>query len=793
GTGADDHGTGPDGHAPYGAGPDDAPGDEQRLHESGPDGDGAPASRWGRRTSKANLSPAQRKKRRWKIIRRSLYAFVGLFLVLPATAFAITYFLVEVPSPEDVAQDQAKVVTYFYSDGQTEMGRDIPVDGGNRVLLDYEQIPEVTRHAVYSAEDATFETNPGFDVSGILRAVYNQLTGGVGGGSTISQQYVKVATGDDAYSYTRKWTEIVKAFKMNNQLSKQEIITAYLNTIYLGRGAYGVQTAAQAYFDKDAQDLTASESAVLAGLIQQPGRSDDTEVLRERWTFVMNQMVSNGWLSEADRRSAEFPDIVPEERSRPNTIDGPESYIQRRAQAELAEKGYPEEKLQAGGYQVHLTIDPEAQKQATEAVNEVMEGQPEKLREALVAVDPDTGAVRAYYGGPNEPGVDEYDWASAQRNPGSSFKPFDLVALLQQGKGLGAVYDGSSPRTFGDVEVRNSGNTQCERCTVAKAMEKSINTVFYDMVLNELGPQAVAEAARAAGIPEKGSGPDARETMPAPDGNISIGGGSNVVSPTQMASAYATFASGGMRHDTHFVAKLTTSDGEVVFDETSDVATEGEPAFSGDPEKSKQIAGNVTESLEPVLPYSDLECADDRDCAGKTGTHQYESEEQTGENSEAWMVGYNPQISAAAWVGTGGHEPIRTAAGAPIYGSGLPGEIWKTFMDSYLEGKPRASFDEVELIGKPPAPPPSATDDASPSEETEESSETSETESSEPTATVPTETETTDNPNDNWPWPGNGDDEDDGGGDGDGDETQGGNGYGNDGDRVRETEDSSWW
>lgn len=670
------------------------------------------------------MTPAQRRKRRWKFIRRGLYAFVGLFMVLPAIAFAITYFLVEVPSPEEVAADQAKVVTYYYADGKTEMGRDIPPDGGNRQILKSEDVTAVVRHAVYAAEDATFETNAGFDITGIMRAVWNQATGGVGGGSTISQQYIKVATENDEYSVTRKWTELVKAFKMNNEQSKDEIITAYLNTIYFGRGAYGIQTAAQAYYGKDAKDLDASEAALLAGMIQQPGRSENPEVRQQRWSYVMDQMVANGWLRQQDRATAKVPELIPVDQAKPETITGPDAYIKYRIKAELEAKGYPEEKVQSNGYKIYTTIDPRAQDLAKKAVNTVMEGEPEKLREALVAVDPKTGAVRAYYGGPNKPGVDEYDWGNAQRNPGSSYKPFDLVALLQRGKGLGEVYDGSSPRKFGNTVVRNSEGGQCPRCTVAEAMERSVNTVFYDIVVNEVGPQSVAEAAMQAGIPEKGP---SRETMPSPDGNISIGGGTTEVTPTQMAGAYATFASGGIRHETHFVAKLTTADGEVLFDETGEAATQGEPAFSDDPEKSKQIAGNVTESLKPVLTHSDLECADDRDCAGKTGTHQYEAPngEYVNENAQAWMVGYTPQISAAVWVGTGGNEPIRNAAGGRIYGSGLPGEIWKEFMDSYLEGMPEEKFDEVEPIGKVPTE--EVEDDSSPT-------------STAPTTTLPTTT-----------------------------------------------------
>lgn len=749
-----------------------------RLHEAGlhdanddPTPNGGKNGKGGKGKKGKALTPAQRRKRRWKIIRRSLYAFFGLFFVLPAAAFAITYFLVDVPTPEEVAEQQAKVVTYLYADGETEMGRDIPAGGdGNRILLKPHEITPVVKHAVYAAEDSTFETNPGFDITGILRAVYNQATGGVGGGSTITQQYIKVATENDEYSVTRKWTEIVKAFKMSNEQSKAEIITAYLNTIYFGRGAYGIQTAAQAYFGKDAADLDVSEAALLAGMIQQPSRSENPEVREKRWNYVMDQMVANNWLSKAEREAAKPPELIPLEEAKPDTISGPKKYIQQRAMQELAEKGYPEEKLRAGGYRIHLTIDQEAQEAAERAVEEVMQGEPGELKEALVAVDPKTGGVLAYYGGPYEADGNQYDWASAQRNPGSSFKPFDLVALLRHGKGLGEIYDGSSPRTFGGREVRNSENAQCNPCTVAEAMRRSINTVFFDIVVNEVGPKAVADAASDAGIPEEGDGVNPLPTMDKLDGNISIGGGDIMVSPLHMASAYATFAADGIRREPHFVAKLTTPDGEVVFDETSEVATEGEPAFSEDPEESKRIAGNVTKSLIPVVQEdSRLACAGGRPCAGKTGTHQYEDQSgmRVDENSEAWMVGYTPQVSAAVWVGSGAHKPIRNSQNAPIYGSGLPGQIWKTFMDAYLEGKPVEQFEEVEPIGRVEPPPPPPQDDAS-QVETSEAPEESETTEPEPTdPSTPPEDEDPDvtapelptNPGPEPPGNGGGDDE----------------------------------
>ncbi len=651
------------------------------------------------------LTPEQRKKRRWRRVRRSLYVMTGLFLVLPALAFTIAYFLVDVPSPDEVAASQDKVVTYFYANGDV-LGKDIQ-GNGNRQLLKAEEIPDVVKHAVYAAEDATFETNPGFDVTGIMRAAWNQVTGGVGGGSTISQQYIKKATENDDATYTRKFLELVKSFKMNNEQEKSEIITAYLNTIYFGRGAHGISTASQAYFNKPVDKLSASEAAVLAGVIQAPSRSDDPEYLDRRWNFVMDQMVANRWLPKADRDAAQLPELVPEDETKSEKITGPNRHIQSRVEQELAARGYPEEKIRAGGFKIYTTIDPDAQAKAVAAVDEVMEGQPAELRKALVAVDPNTGGVLAYYGGPADPKLDAVDWGNTQRNPGSAFKAFDLVALLQRGKGLGETYDGRSGRMFPGREapVNNAGpNSSCgPNCTVAEAMERSANTVFYDMVLNDTGVQGVKDAALAAGIPEKHG---KTETMPKPDGNIAIGGGDVMVTPEDMASAYGTFAADGVHRDSHFVTRVEESDGTLVYE----TPVEEKVAFSDDKAKSKQIAGNVTESLEPVLPFSDLTCADGRDCAGKTGTHQYVADggAETDENAQAWMVGYTPQISTATWVGTGVNEPIQTANGQKIYGSGLPGEIWQKFMNSYLEGKPKLKFPEVDMIGKQvqPEPPP---------------------------------------------------------------------------------------
>lgn len=686
-----------------------------------------------------------RAARRKKLIKRGLIGAALACVLGPILVFAALYLVVDVPTPTQVAAGQGKTVTYFYADG-TVMGKDF--QDGNRVILRPDQIPDTVKHAVYAAEDATFETNSGFDVTGILRAVFNQLTGGSGGGSTISQQYVKKATENEERTITRKATEIVKSFKMNNEYSKSEIITAYLNTIYFGRGSYGIQAASKAYFNKNVGQLKPEEAAFLAGIIQLPSRADDEDYVQRRWNYVMDQMVANNWLSPSERAQAQLPQRADAEKTRPKGMGGPKLYIKERIEAELAELDYNPEQIRAGGYKIYTTIDRQAQDAAEEVSREVMEGQPEELRQALVAVDPKSGGIRAYYGG--EVSEDnQTDWAKVPRNVGSTMKPFDFVALLKKDKGPGTTFDGTSPRTFGEgpsaVTVNNSEGNSCgSQCTVAKAMELSINTVFYDIVVNETGAQAVADAAYEAGIPSKRA--NGKDTFSSPDGNIAIGGGDTMVSPRELAAAYSTFAAGGVQRDSHLVEKVMTPDNEVVFQ--ADI--EGKPAFDADEEKSKQIAGNVTKVLEPVLSHSNLTCAGGRDCAGKTGTHQADPPNKD-ENGQAWMAGYTPSLSAAVWVGTGGNGPITNSSGGKIFGSGLPGEIWRKFMDRYYEGKPNEPFEDVEVIGQPvpPPPPPTPTEtyDDEPTETTAPTETTREPNPNKPPKTTePTETSATREP-----------------------------------------------
>ncbi|MFC4854942.1 transglycosylase domain-containing protein [Actinophytocola glycyrrhizae] len=636
----------------------------------------------------------RRRKKIWRRVRRTAYVMTALMIIGPIVAFFVAYQVVEVPDARAVADSQGQVVTLNYSQGET-LSQIVPATG-TRQMVTYEQLPDVVKHAVYAAEDADFETNPGFDITGVLRAGWNQVTAGTGGGSTITQQYIKKATGDDDASYSRKAVEVVKAYKMNNTYTKEQILTSYLNTIYFGRSANGIVAAAEAYYDKELDELTASEAALLAGMIQLPGMDDDMAYMERRWKFVMGQMLDKGWITAEEHKAATFPGdaLRPKDEARPDAATGPAAHIQTAVLKEAEAAGYPLETLRRKGYRIQTTIHKGAQATAEAAIQDTLDGEPANLFPGMVVVDPKNGEVLAYYGGKDGNGL---DWAKVPQEPGSSFKPFDLVALLEKGKGLGETYDGRTDRILGGRKVRNASGASCgENCTVALAMKKSINTVFYDIALNEVGTKNVAEAARKAGItsplmPEGGGNPDA---------NISIGGGKTQVSTYEMASAYATFASGGIYHKPHLIKAILGPEGETVW-RPDQKTIDGQLAFdAGNPERNRQIARNVTESLLPIPEYSDIGCDDNRPCAGKTGTHQYRDTE---DNAKAWMVGYTPQISVAVSLAAEENRkqvPLKDKNGAIIYGSGLPGEIWQAFMNSWLEKADKMTFGKYEPIGK---------------------------------------------------------------------------------------------
>ncbi|MGH3611350.1 MAG: transglycosylase domain-containing protein, partial [Pseudonocardia sp.] len=487
-------------------------------------------------------------------------------------------------------------------------------------------------------------------------------------------------------SLWRKYKEVVLAAKISREQTKEEILENYLNLIYFGRGAYGIQAASQSYFDKDVKDLNISEGAMLAGIIQSPSRWDpakNPDKSVERWKFVLDGMASQNWITPSELAAQRFPTWLPEPPAGGGIPGDDRGHVYNLAKAELEERGITEEQINTEGLTIQTTVDPVRQKQAVDAVTKALKGQPDNLRSALVSIDPRTGAIVAYYGGTNGVGN---DYAKSLRQPGSSFKPFVLSAALQGpggGVGLGTTYDGSGPRDFpGGVTVRNSEGSDPGQVTVKAAMTRSINTVFYQMAL-DVGPYRVADAAHEAGIPY--------DLLPVARGGIALG--DQEVHPTDMASAFGTFAAGGVHREPYVVAKVTAADGRVLFDraDTPELNVAKVPPL---------VARNVIEAMLDVAGSSGFGLADGRPVAAKTGTVQHPT--LTDQNKDAWTVGFTPSLSTAVWVGTDTSEPIRNSAGRPVFGRMLPGSIWKTYMSDALRGTKVEQFAKFVPMGEPP-------------------------------------------------------------------------------------------
>ncbi|MBU3686830.1 MAG: penicillin-binding protein, partial [Mycobacterium sp.] len=642
--------------------------------------------------------------------RRWLTTAAIVFLVLPMVTFGMAYLIVSVPQPGDIRTNQ--VSTILASDG-SELAKIVPPEG-NRVDVDINEVPVHVRNAVMAAEDRDFYTNPGFSLSGFARAVRNNLFGGdLQGGSTITQQYVKNALVGDQRTgiggLIRKAKELVISTKMSRQWSKDEVLQAYLNIIYFGRSAYGISAASKAYFDKPVDQLTVSEGALLAALIQRPSALDpavNPDAAAARWNWVLDGMVTIGALSPEERSQQSFPPTVPPDKAKTeNLTTGPNGLIERQVINELLELfNIDQQTLNTQGLQITTTIDAQAQEAAVDAVTTYLSGQMPEMRSAVVSIDPRTGGVRAYYGGSDAQG---FDFAQAGLPTGSSFKVFALIAALEQGMGLGYQVDSSPLKISDKLTINNVEGDGCGTCNIAEALKRSLNTSYYRLMLKlRNGPSDVADAAHRAGIAESFPGVDftlSEDGQGGPPGN-GVVLGQYETRVIDMASAYATIADSGTYHRPHFVERVANAQGEVLFD----AATEEN---AGERRIEKPVADNVIAAMQPIAGWSGgHNLAGGRPSAAKTGTHQLGD---TGANRDAWMVGFTPSLSTAVWVGTvQGDRPLVNRWGGPVYGAGIPADIWKATMDGALRGTDFESFPTPTEVGgyagvpAPPPPPP---------------------------------------------------------------------------------------
>jgi membrane peptidoglycan carboxypeptidase len=626
-----------------------------------------------------SVTPKKKGHRRLRRI-AAIAGVTSLLLVLGGMSFA--YVALQVPLPSDNSVKQLSRI--YYADGKSMMAA---IGSENRTYVTLDKVPIEMQHAIIAAEDRTFYENNGISVGGIARAFWANVRGQeVQGGSTITQQYVKNAHLTDERTLTRKFREIGWAIKANQKYSKAEILEFYLNTIYFGRGAHGIQAAAEAYFGVGASKLTVAQSAVLAGVIKAPSVYDpaaEPERARARWGYVLDSMVGKQWLSPADRAAQTFPKTkkVKPNSSGSQNLDGWSGLIVQQVEKELKSRGIDEQTIRTGGLKIVTTIEKPAQDAAVAAAKEVFDGQPKDMEKALAAVEPGTGRVKAYYGG--ERGYGNLDLAGSRFRPGSSFKAYTLAAAISEGISIKSYWNGSDNQAFpGEtIKVKNSEGESCARCNLIEATVKSLNTTYYALA-QKVGASKVLDLAKAAGVADPKIEPQLSLTRQVALGDLRI-------SPLDHADGFATFAAGGLHAAPYFVERIDQA-GHRMYTHPKPST---ERAFSED------VAADATYAMRQVYSQSSkAKIGDGRQAAGKTGTAQLG---KTAFNSDAWMCGYTPQLAAAVWVGHSAADAklVNAKTGGSMYGAGLPRSFWAKFMTGALQGKDKLDFPPPKYIG----------------------------------------------------------------------------------------------
>ncbi|MFC8437432.1 transglycosylase domain-containing protein [Streptomyces griseoincarnatus] len=696
----------------------------------------------------------------WKLVSGLCLAFFGGLVAVAG----IGYAMVSVPSEENAAALSENNV-YYWEDGTQMVATG---SGQNRQNVTLDRIPEAMRWAVISAENKSFYKDSGIDPMGIARALGNMATGGdTQGGSTITQQFVKNTYLTQEQTVSRKFKEMFISIKVGTKLSKDEILQGYLNTSYYGRGAYGIQAAAQTYYGKDAVDLTPSECAFLAALLKGPtyydpagNQSIDSSASpeanrkrsEERWSWILEQMHNDEHLSAAEYQQAIKRYPLPQGRKATKGMTGQVSYLVDTAKRfVLKNSEITEAQFDQGGYQIYTTFEKDKVEALAKAVKKVEKENIDPKREkdqhvqfGAATVKPKDGAIVALYGGPGFENGHFVNNADTSGVPvGSTWKPFVLAAAMQHGtyktNGVGvspaSKYNGNDHLKIlnndGSYVLKkdntpffqeNESDKPWGYISLRKAMEQSVNTPFVQLGM-DVGMKKVADVAQKSGILK-----DSFAGL-----NASFALGTSTPSAIRMADSYATFAASGKQADPYSVTEVKYRGSEL-------------PGFEKPRVKQampEKVANNVTDVLENVIENGTAQHAKElgRRAAGKTGT--------TDENKSAWFVGYTQQLSTAVAMfreDPKSHKLLSmngTAGKDSIHGGDIPTEVWTEFMKIALKGESDPGFPKAEKIGEiadgvgapSPTPTETETEEATPSEEPTPSETVT-------TSPPPTETET---------------------------------------------------
>ncbi len=669
------------------------------------------------------MKPAKRRRVWWAVPRMAvklvLLAAFFVAIAVPAGSAAGFWALLNLDLPGNVPEDTNPRIRSYPSVVVDAAGNPIAEFRAFEltVPIRYRDIPEVVKDAVVAIEDQRFWEHRGVDPEGLLRAAITNWQEGevVQGGSTITQQYVKNTYTTGERDVARKLREALIATRLERQLTKDEILFRYLNTTYFGDGAYGIGAAAESYFNKPVSELTLSEAALLAGAIASPAnyapRVNAATAESRRRTVLRamrrQDLITRHQFRVARRRHIWYAPLGP--------APGPATVVQAPPRGGASaypyfvdyvrrelETRYGHRQLYRGGLRIETTLDPALQAQAEASVAETLYGTAAPLEMALVSVDPSTGHVRALVGG--------RDFAASQVNlalggsvgmqPGSSFKTIVLAAALEHGIEPETTFDAPAslevPGCDPTCTINNYDFEDHGTMTLRAATHNSINTV-YAQLIEQLGPQTVAEMAQRLGV---------SAIDPARPYGVSLALGAYEVSPLDMAAANATLANRGVRQQVTPIRRVLDRRGNVLENHT---APEGEQVV--DP----AVADTASDILRGVIEEGTGEAAAiGRPAAGKTGTTQ--------EYRAAWFAGYTPQLSTAVWMGYSDvPRPLMGIKGVgSVSGGSFPAETWGRFMRAAMTGVPVLDFvapgplpdlvpdDDVPVPETPvaPAPPP---------------------------------------------------------------------------------------
>ncbi|MGI9022812.1 MAG: transglycosylase domain-containing protein [Acidimicrobiales bacterium] len=556
----------------------------------------------------------------------------------------------------------------------------------NRVPVSLDKVPAHVQRAVLDAEDDRFFEHGALDLRALTRAmVVNVQSGGIyEGGSTITQQLIKISLLDSQQKASRKIKEAALAIRLESEMSKNQILERYINAVYLGNHAYGLEAGAETYFDKHVDQLDLGEGILLASLIRDPVGADpfvQPDAALRRRDAVIDRMAALGHVGPEEVAALKAQPLPTPPPAKP--VKGSD-YFATAVRKQLLDDPRlgetPRQRFDAvfkGGLTIRTTLDPVLQQEAEAAVNDILTDTGGEFGAALVSVEPTTGAVRALVGGSDFPSA-QFDLATqGRRQPGSAFKVFTLVAALESGYSPRDTILGTAPCQIPDGSREGWAPDNVEGgasgvLTLTDATVSSVNCA-YARLIKLVGPEKVAEVAHRMGI---------RSELEPPYLSLTLG--AREVTPLDMASAYGTLAADGEHHPPVFVDEVLDREGKVIL--------EADPA--GTRALSAQDARTVNQTLTQVVQRGTGRAAaiPGWTAAGKTGSSD--------ENKNAWFVGYTPTLSTAVWMGSPAADvPMRNVGGITVFGGTFPARIWQQFMAAALGPGPGVDFPEPEPSG----------------------------------------------------------------------------------------------